>query len=380
MYLTCTSCSCGTWAVGRLLVNSPFVSLLHEPSCPVSPPHPPHSNFVSIFNAALETYKRATKKDLASHPLLPSLQYCDSPEAILTALREQIPALSQSQNGDDRLTKWVTPAVNVLYSFSATLTSGGAAGLAFPPANTIFAGIGVLLLVCVLHGFHCVAYFDTHGSQAVKDARASQNKLIDLFNHIERFFRRLEIYTRITPTTAMTDMVIEIMVEVLAILAIATREAKCGRLKKYMKKLIGNTEVEDSLSRLDKLTQEEARMASAELLKITRSVDGKVMDVDDRVKDVDKKVQDVCGDVQDVGGNVQDVGNKVQGVGDRVQGIGSDVKDISSEVRGVDDKLDQVNRNLLRDSLLRWLSPPDPSINHNIASKAQHSGTARWFL
>ena len=253
MYLTCTSCSCGTWAVGRLLVNSPFVSLLHEPSCPVSPPHPPHSNFVSIFNAALETYKRATKKDLASHPLLPSLQYCDSPEAILTALREQIPALSQSQNGDDRLTKWVTPAVNVLYSFSATLTSGGAAGLvnismfspkyfcsnvftsqAFPPANTIFAGIGVLLLVCVLHGFHCVAYFDTHGSQAVKDARASQNKLIDLFNHIERFFRRLEIYTRITPTTAMTDMVIEIMVEVLAILAIATREAKCGRLSKLL--------------------------------------------------------------------------------------------------------------------------------------------------
>ena len=37
-----------------------------------------------------------------------------------------------------------------------------------------------------------------------------------------------------------------------------------------MKKLIGDTEVEDSLSRLDKLTQEEARMASAELLKVTR--------------------------------------------------------------------------------------------------------------
>ena len=85
-----------------------------------------------------------------------------------------------------------------------------------------------------------------------------------------------------------------------------------------MKKLTGNTEIEDSLSRLDKLTQEEARMASAELLKVTHGVDGKVMGVDDRVKDVQ-------GDVQDVR---------------------SDVQDITSEVRGVDNKLDQVNRSL----------------------------------
>ena len=52
--------------------------------------------------------------------------------------------------------------------------------------------------------------------QAAKDAGVSQDKLIELFNRIERFFRRLEIYTCMTPTTAMTDMVIEIMVEVLA--------------------------------------------------------------------------------------------------------------------------------------------------------------------
>jgi hypothetical protein len=66
--------------------------------------------------------------------------------------------------------------------------------------------------------------------QAAKDASASQDKLIELFNRIERFFRRLEIYTGITPTTAMTDIVIEIMVEVLTILAIATKEAKGGQL------------------------------------------------------------------------------------------------------------------------------------------------------
>jgi hypothetical protein len=85
------------------------------------------SNFASIFNAALETYKRKTKEDLASHPLLPSLQSCDSPDAILAVLRQQIPVFSQSQSGDDGLTKWVTPTINVLYSFSATI--GGGVGL-----------------------------------------------------------------------------------------------------------------------------------------------------------------------------------------------------------------------------------------------------------
>ena len=90
-----------------------------EPSTSTS-----HSDFVSIFNAALEKYKRETKKDLASHPLLPRLESCDSPEAILTVLREKIPGFSESQDGDDGLTKWVTPAINVLYAFSNTLGQG----------------------------------------------------------------------------------------------------------------------------------------------------------------------------------------------------------------------------------------------------------------
>jgi methyl-accepting chemotaxis protein len=94
--------------------------------------------------------------------------------------------------------------------------------------------------------------------------------------------------------------------------------------------LTGSREIEDSLERLDKLTQEEARMASAEQLRMTHSVDGKVTGVDDRVRGVEGQVQDIRGDVQDVlvdvqdvRGDVRDVGNKVQDVDDRVQGINS---------------------------------------------------------
>jgi archaellum component FlaC len=142
-----------------------------------------------------------------------------------------------------------------------------------------------------------------------------------------------------------------------------------------LKKLSGNRDIEDSLERLDKLTQEEARMASAELLKMAHSVDDKVMGVDDRVKGVEGQVQDVRDDVQGVGNvvqsvegrvrgdvqdvrddvhdvrddvhdvrdDVQDVRDKVQDVDDSVQDIG---KDISFRVQGVDDKLDQANRSL----------------------------------
>ena len=82
------------------------------------------SKFVPIFNASLESYERKTKKDLASHPLLPRLQSCESPEGVLTVLRDQDPAFNQSRNGDDRLTEWVTPTVNVLFSFSETIGQG----------------------------------------------------------------------------------------------------------------------------------------------------------------------------------------------------------------------------------------------------------------
>jgi methyl-accepting chemotaxis protein len=85
-----------------------------------------------------------------------------------------------------------------------------------------------------------------------------------------------------------------------------------------LKKLTGNRDIEDSLDKLDKLTQEEARMASAEQLKMTHIVDGKVTGVDDRVKGVEERVQDVRGDVRDVGDRVQDVDDRVQDIDDKL--------------------------------------------------------------
>jgi hypothetical protein len=65
--------------------------------------------------------------------------------------------------------------------------------------------------------------------QAAKDVSAAQEALVDIFERIENFFKRLEIYTEVPPTVAMTDVIVRIMVEVLDILAIATKEIRQGR-------------------------------------------------------------------------------------------------------------------------------------------------------
>lgn len=106
---------------------------------------------------------------------------------------------------------------------------------------------------------------------------------------------------------------------------------------------MGKTDLEDALQKLDILTQEEARMASAELLRLTYGVDGKVLCVGDNLEQVNRSS--------------------------------------SSNLPALYCKCSNTpTGSLLRDSLLRWLSPPDPSTNHNIACSVHHDDTSEWFF
>ncbi len=100
----------------------------------------------------------------------------------------------------------------------------------FSPAKVIFAGAGVLLLVSTfLDPIVIAGRPDILGSQAAKQVRESQETLVHVFDRVENFFKRLETYTEVPPTAAMTDIIVKIMVEVLSILAISTKEIKLGR-------------------------------------------------------------------------------------------------------------------------------------------------------
>ena len=47
------------------------------------------------------------------------------------------------------------------------------------------------------------------------------------------FFRRLQVYAEARPTMEMMGILVQIIVEMLSILGIATKEIKQGRISKY---------------------------------------------------------------------------------------------------------------------------------------------------
>ena len=80
-------------------------------------------NFQPIFEKALDAYKRKTGNDLTAHPLAAELNACASPQAILTVLEGKANGI-KFHSGDQRLTKWLNPTVNILGALSATLGQG----------------------------------------------------------------------------------------------------------------------------------------------------------------------------------------------------------------------------------------------------------------
>ena len=59
-----------------------------------------------------------------------------------------------------------------------------------------------------------------------------------VFERIENFFRRLETYVELPAIAGMTDIIVKIMVEVLSILSIATKEVKQSRASELITDVI----------------------------------------------------------------------------------------------------------------------------------------------
>jgi hypothetical protein len=68
----------------------------------------------------------------------------------------------------------------------------------------------------------------------VKAVSASRDSLVDLFERIEGFFRRLQTYVEVPLTAGMTDIIVKIMAEVLCVLAIATKEIKQSKASEFV--------------------------------------------------------------------------------------------------------------------------------------------------
>ena len=107
--------------------NNSFALIIMSDTHPSAASSSSSSNFQTLFNNALDTYKQRTKKDLRDHPLAKQLQDCQSPDTVLVVLKQQ---LDQSQSTDERWTKWLDPTVHVLLTFSQAV---GTVGLVWYP-------------------------------------------------------------------------------------------------------------------------------------------------------------------------------------------------------------------------------------------------------
>jgi hypothetical protein len=226
--------------------------------------------------------------------------------------------------------------------------------------------------------------------QAAKDIRKSHKALIDIFGRIEGSFQRLDMYPQVPSTTEMLDTIVQIMAEVLTILGIATKEIKQGRISElsfmsvspvterssemYGKRLIGKTDMEDALEKLDRLTQEEARIIIAKNLWVTHAVTERAISVEGKVDEVFRGACRLSSDDPDMyltlncsdGRETKQVMKQRSSSPDLID-IGYGALSIISDKR-------------LRDIIHKWLSPPDPSTNHYIACGTHHKKTAAWFF
>jgi hypothetical protein len=65
--------------------------------------------------------------------------------------------------------------------------------------------------------------------QTIKGVKDSYDALVELLESIEHLLYRLDIYTKITPTVAMTEILVKILVELFHTLALATKEVRQGK-------------------------------------------------------------------------------------------------------------------------------------------------------
>jgi hypothetical protein len=70
--------------------------------------------------------------------------------------------------------------------------------------------------------------------QAASGVSSSYDALLELFECLGNFLKRLEIYTDIPLTPTMTDILVKIMIELLSVLALATKQIRQGRFSKCM--------------------------------------------------------------------------------------------------------------------------------------------------
>ncbi|KAH9021767.1 hypothetical protein EDB84DRAFT_1441386 [Lactarius hengduanensis] len=163
----------------------------------------PVASFQAILDKALADYREKIGVELDQHPFADELRGRDSPDDVLKLLEDKANAFKVYRDGN----------LKVVHALSGILGEA-ASFVPFQPAKAIFVGVDVLIT-------------------AADGVGSSYDALVDLFECIGNFLKRLRIYTDVPLTSSMTDIIVKIMVELLSVFALATKQIKQGRFSKW---------------------------------------------------------------------------------------------------------------------------------------------------
>ncbi|KAH9175127.1 hypothetical protein EDB89DRAFT_1904025 [Lactarius sanguifluus] len=173
------------------------------------------SSFQLILDAAIADYAKQTGIDPLKHPFADRLQTSHSPDDVLELLRDNASEFENYREGNRELIDYLKPVVAVIHAFSGFL---GGAVVPFQPVGAIFVGLDILLSPYVIGV-----------PQAANGVSSSYDALVDLFDCVGNFLKRLRVYTNLPLDLSLTEICVKIMVELLSVLALATKQIKQGR-------------------------------------------------------------------------------------------------------------------------------------------------------
>ena len=184
----------------------------------------------------------------------------------------------------------------------------------------------------------------------VKNVIASYEALINLFERTQHFLQRLNHYTATSLTPEMMELLAKILAQVLSVLALSTKEMKERKIsalisryffladygaEKFMKRLVGKTEVEDGLQRLDMLTKEENLMMAACTLEVAGDIRQNVNDIRDDTCDIKDDTHDIKEDTRNLKDDACDIKDDTRNIRDDTCDIKDNTRDIKDDTHAI---------------------------------------------
>ncbi|KAF7373268.1 hypothetical protein MSAN_00535700 [Mycena sanguinolenta] len=217
-----------------------------------------------LWDDAFDVYKDRTGIDLRheNNDFALRLRGCDSAASVLDILQKIASGFLEYREGSQKWRKFrrnLKPVITVIARF-IDAAAEGAASVSVPGGKAIFVAFGVLLKA-------------TQGVSKKFDA------LIDLLERLGFYFKQLSIRSDVPLRKESKSIVVEILVEMLKALALATQMMKRSRIKHFVQELFEEDDMKAVVDRLDKLMIIESSMMAVETFRMVYQTGSVLEDV-----------------------------------------------------------------------------------------------------